>query len=65
MADISMCQNVKCKDRDSCYRFTATPNPYWQSYILLPSKNKNECEFYWDNKKPYANKRNKKGGKHG
>lgn len=32
MPDISMCQNNDCPLRESCYRFTATPDKYMQSY---------------------------------
>jgi hypothetical protein len=32
MPDITMCQNDKCPLKDECYRHTATPDPYLQSY---------------------------------
>lgn len=32
MPDISMCMNENCKARLACYRFSARPNPYWQTY---------------------------------
>lgn len=47
MPDISMCKNEDCKDKDSCYRYTAKPDPYWQSYILIEGeKDKDTCEEY-------------------
>lgn len=48
VADISMCQNKKCKDKDTCYRFNAVPEKYYQSYMLIEgTKDKNKCEYYW------------------
>lgn len=41
MADITMCNNEKCKKAKSCYRFMANANPYLQSYLIEP---KNNCE---------------------
>lgn len=32
MADITMCANQECPSKDKCYRFTAHPNQYWQSW---------------------------------
>lgn len=31
MPDISMCANKNCYVKEKCYRYTAVPNPYWQS----------------------------------
>lgn len=36
MPDITMCTG-DCPISDSCYRFTAKPNPYGQSYSYLES----------------------------
>ena len=49
MADISMCNNKNCKIKDCCYRHTATPNKYWQSYMLVENKveKKEDCEHFW------------------
>jgi hypothetical protein len=57
MADISMCSGEKvineelviCNKREKCYRFTAIPNPHWQSYLLAPFTSDDECSHYWDN----------------
>ena len=47
MADISMCDNPDCKDKDSCYRATAPCNPWRQSYIMVRDVlDKNSCEYY-------------------
>jgi len=32
MPDITMCRNATCAVKESCYRWTAEPNPRWQSY---------------------------------
>ena len=51
MADITMCNNTDCYLKDKCYRFTATPNKYRQSYFSEKvNKNKNECDYFWNNK---------------
>ena len=33
MADITMCGNKTCSKREDCYRFTAPPNEWIQSYF--------------------------------
>lgn len=40
MPDICMCSGVssggeKCPQKNSCYRYTAEPNPYRQSYFMV------------------------------
>ena len=32
MSDISKCSNGTCPIKHTCYRWTAPPNPDWQSY---------------------------------
>lgn len=57
-----MCEGDGCPLKDNCYRHTATPNPYRQSYFLdspYDSKRR-ECEHYWDNT-PYKNTKKNKG----
>ena len=49
MPDISMCKNGKCSKRNSCYRYNAIPDPYWQAYgnfedDLLDGG----CKFYYE-----------------
>jgi len=50
MADISMCSGEHCPIKTKCYRFTAKPNPDWQSYTehVYDTTNK-KCEAFWDN----------------
>ena len=38
-----MCNNDKCNKRESCYRFTATPSHYGQSYCNFSESG---CEYY-------------------
>ena len=51
MTDISMCSGKDCPVRDDCYRFTAIPTQYGQSYFMdVPGKTINgkfTCEMYW------------------
>ena len=48
MPDISMCSNMKCEKRNTCYRFLATPTPNWQTYGVFKPDDKGECEYYWE-----------------
>ena len=65
MSDITMCdaksQQGLCPLKEDCYRFTATPNPWRQSYFMTapfvtlvllssPPKYKTECEHFCFNK---------------
>jgi hypothetical protein len=47
-----MCRGTECPTKNSCYRHTAPVNPEWQSYFTEEpyDKEKQECEYYWDNK---------------
>ena len=42
-----------CPKKDTCYRYTASPNSHWQSYFMsVPYDEKNEtCEHYWSDEK--------------
>ena len=52
MPDILMCQNEECKDKETCYRYTATPSGHMQSYSIIEGeKTKEDCGEYWDNQK--------------
>ena len=35
MPDISKCSNADCPIKHTCYRWTAPPNPDWQSYATF------------------------------
>jgi hypothetical protein len=51
MPDISMCKGAFCPIYNKCYRFTATPSQYHQSYLTTSpyDLDKEECEYFWDN----------------
>ena len=53
MPDISMCLNASCPLQKDCYRYTAPPNPYRQSYAgfkFTEENGKPKCENFWSNK---------------
>lgn len=48
MADITMCDVVDCKLKETCYRFNAKVNEYRQTYFAEdPRKEDGSCEYYW------------------
>ncbi len=47
MPDISMCDNIECSKRSTCYRYRAVPDKYWQSYASF-GQDKTGCSYYWD-----------------
>jgi len=49
MPDISMCRNLKCPLNKECFRFTATPSEYRQSYHGYTYDN--GCKSFKNNKK--------------
>lgn len=50
MPDISMCMSKYCPIRESCYRYTAIPSEYRQSYADFSyNKELKKCEYYWNN----------------
>lgn len=60
MPDITMCPGsegiVKCPKRNECYRYTAKPSEYHQSFFMgLPMNKDKTCGYFWDNK-PYQKK---------
>jgi len=47
MPDIAMCSNTNCPSNKTCYRFTAKPNPYMQSYgVFTPEIKTDKCDYY-------------------
>ncbi len=42
-----MCQGTNCPYKESCYRFTAKPSEYMQSYFIKPPFKDGKCEMYW------------------
>lgn len=61
MSDISMCRNINCPLKETCYRFKAKPNDLWQSYcdfepIIDPVSKIPKCEHYWKMDSPEPSK---------
>ena len=57
MPDITMCKNKDCTIKETCYRYNANPNPYWQSYTTFSQNIDGYCDYYWNNdKQTKANK---------
>ena len=54
MPDISMCNGKGCEFKDSCYRYTAEPNEWRQTYFSeAPYKvinGEQRCKYYWEDK---------------
>ena len=48
MSDITKCDSKDCPIRETCYRYTAEANEYWQSYFTTPPLKDGKCEEYWD-----------------
>ena len=48
MPDISMCDNETCPIKETCYRYTATPNEFRQAYgDFQYDKDTKSCDYYW------------------
>ena len=54
MPDISKCEGRECPLKENCYRFTATPSEFRQSYFEDPpykvfeeDGNEVSCDYYW------------------
>jgi len=52
MPDITMCTGTFCPIKETCYRFTAVPSSYRQSYFLhIPYDSKEKkCDHFVKNK---------------
>jgi len=55
MPDITMCNGGSCTIKHDCYRYTAKPREYGQSYFMEPPFTKkmggSTCEHYVSNRK--------------
>ena len=47
MPDISMCVNKECTLKETCYRFTAKPSEFRQSYGSFKPEEDGTCRGYW------------------
>ncbi len=50
MPDISMCEGKGCDVKNTCYRFTAKPSKFMQSYVM-PDVQPGGCDLYWNTNK--------------
>ena len=50
MPDICMCSDKKCPKRKKCYRFTARPSEWNQSYFSGSPREGKKCEYFNSNK---------------
>ena len=51
MADITKCAGMWCKSKETCYRYTAKEDEYWQSYSDFWREIKDDedkCSHYWN-----------------
>ena len=45
-----MCKGTDCPMKESCYRFTAIPDEFWQSYFTeVPLSDDDKCTYYYHN----------------
>jgi len=49
MLYIAMCANKTCPSKELCYRFTATPKPFWQSYMYFTHNDSGKCDNFHPN----------------
>jgi hypothetical protein len=47
MPDITMCPGTNCPQKENCYRFTATPSEYYQSWFTKSPIKDGKCDMYW------------------
>jgi hypothetical protein len=47
MSDIAMCKGTGCPVKEQCYRFTAKPNEFRQSYFVEVPFKDGKCEMFW------------------
>ncbi len=50
MSDITKCTGEGCMRKTMCYRFTAKPHEYRQSYFsFVPVEKDGKCKHFWQN----------------
>jgi hypothetical protein len=48
VADIAMCKGDGCPLKETCYRYKARANEFYQSYFAIVPFNKDgTCDHYW------------------
>jgi hypothetical protein len=48
MPDITMCPGHDCPLKEKCYRYTAKPCEFRQSYFMSPPYKDGKCDHYWE-----------------
>jgi len=43
-----MCKGAKCPIKDTCFRYKATPNEFYQSWFINPPIENNKCSQFWE-----------------
>ena len=52
MSDISMCRDYNCPSKNYCFRFTAQPSEFRQSYGgFSREEDADNCDMFWKNGK--------------
>lgn len=46
-----MCNGEECEAKNTCYRFTAKPNEFWQSYFTFTPIKNDKCKYYINHNK--------------
>lgn len=59
MPDITMCNGNGCPLKDTCWRHTAKPSEFRQSYFVNPPYDKKEkkCKYYWNDEQNRIDKK--------
>lgn len=47
MPDITMCGDEECPLKETCYRYTAPANPYYQNYFTTSPRKDDKCDFLY------------------
>jgi len=45
MPDIAKCKGEGCDKKERCYRYTAEPDEYYQTYGYFDPEG---CEYFWE-----------------
>jgi hypothetical protein len=61
MPDITMCMSAACKFRKYCYRYTATPSEYRQSFAKFEPES-DGCDYYIEDSRRTGEKAKDKQG---
>lgn len=54
MPDITMCNNETCTLKERCYRHTAIPDDYWQSWAFFEQNEDGTCDNFYPTAVEYA-----------